>query len=157
MKFSDLYILTFLGLFSCNNLQNNQSDYKYTDEVLIYFNEIFHINLEQEKNKIYYLFEVEGCENCIDINSKMLLNLNQNENLVIVFIGESKNQDFINRINTLKKKFLFLEDKFREINNYKTNLAKPILIHLGNNGIKKIQMITDDRLQETSRYINENL
>ena len=137
---------------SCKNQRNGCP---YFEGISSYFKNEHKLSLKDIKvEQLYYILDLQGCEPCTNLNTRMLLQLKENKKLTIVFIGQTGNQDFSKRVTLLKSRFNHLEDKELKIYDYQTNLAKPLLIHLKNGQCHTIMEVIDPIIEDAKQYID---
>lgn len=144
--------ITFTLSISCKEQKN---DCPYFEGVATYFKNEYNLSLKDVKGEhLYYVLDLQGCEPCTNLNTKMLLQLKDNNKLTIVFIGETGNHEFLKRVNIIKEKFKHLEDKELKIYDYQTNLAKPLLIHIKDGKCNNIMEVIDPIIKDAKQYID---
>lgn len=152
MKYSKIVLLFFVFIMSCKS-----KNCPYFEGISQYFKNEHKKDLNYSQEELYYVLDLQGCEPCTDLNTKMLLGLKHpNEKLTIVFVGQTSNNELNRRVNVLKTKFNYLIDSELKIFEYQTNLAKPLLIHLKNRSCYNIMIVNDPIIKEAQKYINSN-
>jgi hypothetical protein len=141
-----------LGM-SCENL--NQNNYKYFDGFSFYMKSVHNIDiLTSNKEIIYYVMLVEGCEPCIAGNSAMLQKIKKNNNLCLILVGNIEESSDSATFLKLNNKMQVLKDPNYEIFSYETGISKPLLIHIKNGRCKHFLLVTDFEIENTYNYLN---
>ncbi|WP_025764398.1 hypothetical protein [Dyadobacter tibetensis] len=135
--------------------KGTSSDCPYFEGISLYFKDELYISLNDIKDEhIFYVLDLQACEQCVNLNTNMLMRVKANKKLTIVFVGETFNKQFLNRVAVLKKRFEFLTDTKMAVYGYQTNLAKPLLIHVNKGHCVNVIDVIDPKISEAEVYIN---
>lgn len=150
------YVVISLLFFSLLGCTSKETACEFYDGFAFYMKNEHHIDISQKASKVYYLMPMSGCEPCVASNLEMLASIPKSENLLIVFINTSDDEQYNIQAKQLKQQHYFLEDRTGEIHSYETNFGKPLLIHIDKEKCKAYDEITDLKVEEAKNYLLTN-
>ncbi|QNK77129.1 hypothetical protein H7F37_13575 [Winogradskyella sp. PAMC22761] len=144
-----LLLIFSLAFFSCNE----EKTYEYCDEFSRYLIEVHDQDINN--NVTYFLLPVNGCENCIELNLKLLKEKKYNIQLII--IGHTFNENRSLLIESLSDNYSnILQDDKYGISQYRIGFSKPLIVTLENGKCIYHLNISDFKVDEAKKYLEKN-
>ncbi len=149
MKIKLALIIFAFFLKSCSNEKLNHIEFAR------YMKEVFKIDIKKHNcNNIYYPIHMQGCHSCLKRNIDLLLKINTSKNdFTPILVGVYRKRKLDSLICKLQKKHSCIIDKKQKIFHYRTNFAKPLLVHIKNGKIKLYKEVVDKYVPNVYKYL----
>lgn len=147
-------VISFLFYISCSQ------NYKYEEGIKRYLSEFNSLNIDSFESinlQVFYLLDLKSCGPCLSLSLSMLNNLPCNNNLHIILINELNDNQYIDQINELKRKYIVYFDSLGLIYRYETGFGKPMYIVISDGKITEVQSVYDNQVNNVKRRLNRLL
>ena len=132
---------------------------KLSSEELVFFNSFSNYMFNKHKvvlnnvdNQSFYIFQLEGCNPCVQRNIELLFS-KKIIDLTLVIVGETKNKEYLEKLNQIKSNYNHFIDIEKEIFSYETNLYKPFLVKIKKGNCTYYRNIFDSSIKNLESIV----